>query len=80
MALVELNVMEQRYRAVMEVIEHGQTVTDVAARYGVSRQSVHTWVAASTSARRGVIPATLGEIPNPARHVAIDPPIVVHPP
>jgi transposase-like protein len=45
MALVELSLMEQRYRAVMEVIEQGRTVTEVAARYGVSRQSVHTWLA-----------------------------------
>jgi transposase InsO family protein len=27
------------------VIEQGRTVTEVAARYGVSRQSVHTWLA-----------------------------------
>ncbi|MFI6485129.1 IS481 family transposase [Nonomuraea sp. NPDC050663] len=35
--------MEQRYDAVIEVLG-GAKVTDVAARYGVSRQSVHTWV------------------------------------
>ena len=43
MALVELSVMEQRYRAVLEV-EAGCPVTEVAARNGVSRQSVHGWV------------------------------------
>lgn len=43
MALVELSVVEQRYHAVIEVLG-GAKVTDVAARYGVSRQSVHTWV------------------------------------
>jgi transposase InsO family protein len=42
--LVELSVMEQRYQAVMEVLQHGATVTDVARRYGVSRWSVHTWI------------------------------------
>ena len=42
MALVELSIMEQRYRAVIE-IENGCPVTEVAARYGVSRQTVHTW-------------------------------------
>ena len=42
LALVELSVMEQRYRAVIE-IENGCPVTEVAARYGVSRQTVHTW-------------------------------------
>lgn len=43
MALVELSVVEQRYHAVIEVLA-GAKVTDVASRYGVSRQSVHTWV------------------------------------
>lgn len=43
MALVELSVVEQRYRAVLEV-EAGSPVTEVAERYGVSRQSVHAWV------------------------------------
>lgn len=41
--LVELSVVEQRYHAVMEVAA-GVPVTEVAARYGVSRQSVHTWL------------------------------------
>ncbi|MBB6344320.1 transposase [Nonomuraea muscovyensis] len=41
MALVELSVVEQRYHAVIEVLS-GVKVTEVAARYGVSRQSVHT--------------------------------------
>jgi transposase InsO family protein len=43
LALVELSVMEQRYRAVLEA-EAGCPVTEIAARHGVSRQSVHTWV------------------------------------
>jgi transposase-like protein len=38
--LVELRVGEQRYRAVWEVLE-GASVTEVARRFGVSRQSVH---------------------------------------
>jgi transposase len=41
--LVELSIMEQRYHAVMEVMS-GAPVTEVAARYGVSRQAVHTWI------------------------------------
>ena len=41
--LVELSVMEQRYRAVLEA-EAGAPVIEVAARYGVTRQSVHAWV------------------------------------
>ena len=34
---------EQRYRAVLEVLA-GVPVTEVVDRYGVSRQSVHTWL------------------------------------
>lgn len=41
----ELSVAEQRYQAVLAVISDGETVTDVAARFGVSRQSVHAWLA-----------------------------------
>src|SRR6266568_5588394 len=41
--LWELSVSEQRYRAVLEV-GAGIPVTEVAERYGVSRQSVHTWL------------------------------------
>src|SRR3954447_23363386 len=44
MALVALSVIEQRYRAVMAVLD-GAAVTEVAAEAGVSRQSVHAWVA-----------------------------------
>ena len=39
--LVELGLVEQRYRAVLEVLEDGASVTDVARRYGVGRQAVH---------------------------------------
>jgi hypothetical protein len=41
--LMELQVGEQRYRAVWEVLE-GASVTEVARRFGVSRQSVHVWL------------------------------------
>ena len=43
----ELSVAEQRYDAVLAVIRDGQTVKDVAAAVGVSRQSLHTWLARS---------------------------------
>ena len=36
---------EQRYQAVLAVISDGETVTDVAARFGVSRKTVHGWLA-----------------------------------
>jgi transposase InsO family protein len=42
--LVEISVTEQRYQAVLDV-RAGSTVTDVAARFGVSRQAVHRWLA-----------------------------------
>ena len=42
--LVELGVVEQRYRAVLEVLEEGVPVTAVARRYGVARQTVHEWL------------------------------------
>jgi transposase-like protein len=41
--LKERSVVEQRYQAVVEVLE-GMPVVEVAERYGVSRQSVHAWV------------------------------------
>ena len=43
--LVELGVVEQRYRAVLEVLEEGASVTEVARRHGVARQTVHEWLA-----------------------------------
>jgi transposase-like protein len=42
--LVELAVVEQRYRAVMEVLDDGAAVTEVAARFGVARQTLHGWL------------------------------------
>jgi transposase InsO family protein len=43
--LVELGVVEQRYKAVCEVLD-GATVIDVARRNGVARQTVHDWLRA----------------------------------
>jgi transposase InsO family protein len=42
--LVELGLVELRYRAVLEVLNDGASVTDVARRYGVGRQTVHKWL------------------------------------
>jgi len=39
-----LGVVEQRYRAVLEVLDEGVPVTVVARRYGVARQTVHEWL------------------------------------
>jgi transposase len=41
----EMSVVEQRYEAVRAVIAEGETVTDVAARFGVSRKTMHVWLA-----------------------------------
>ena len=37
--------VEQRYKAVLAVIGDGRTVTEVAASWQVSRQTVHAWLA-----------------------------------
>jgi len=42
--LVELSVVEQRYQAVLAVIQDGWKISEVADRLGVSRQSVHAWI------------------------------------
>ena len=42
--LRELNVVEQRYQAVLEVLDD-IPVTEVAERFGVTRQMVHRWMA-----------------------------------
>jgi transposase len=41
--LRELNVVEQRYQAVLQVLDD-VPVTEVAERFGVARQIVHRWV------------------------------------
>jgi len=40
----ELSVQEQKYQAVMAVLSDGRSVSEVASRWGVSRQSVHAWL------------------------------------
>jgi transposase InsO family protein len=40
----EMSVSEQRYLAVLAVIRDGDTVTEVAARFGVSRKTLHVWL------------------------------------
>jgi len=41
----ELNVAEQRYQAVMAVIGDGLSISQVAEKVGVSRQTLHAWLA-----------------------------------
>src|SRR5688500_11074673 len=40
----ELSVAEQRYQAVLAVIEDGLQVTEAAAKAGVARQALHSWL------------------------------------
>ncbi len=42
--LVELGLVELRHGAVLEVVNEGVAVTEVARRYGVTRQTVHRWL------------------------------------
>jgi transposase InsO family protein len=42
--LSELGLVEQRYQAVLEVVCQGVSVSEVARRFGVTRQSVHRWL------------------------------------
>jgi transposase len=41
----ELSVAEQRYAAVMAVIGDGLSISQVAEKVGVSRQTLHSWLA-----------------------------------
>jgi len=41
----ELSVAEQRYQAVLAVISDGLSVSQVAEKVGVSRQTLHSWLA-----------------------------------
>jgi transposase InsO family protein len=41
---MEQSIMEQRYDAVMGVIRDGFNVTEIAEKFGVSRQTVHSWL------------------------------------
>jgi transposase InsO family protein len=75
--LVELGLVEQRYQAVLEVLRDGATVTDVARRFGVTRQSVHRWLRRHASRGLGGLadqPTTPGSCPHqmpPAVEAAI---------
>jgi transposase len=52
--LQELRVAEQRLRAVWEVLD-GASVSEVARRFKVLRQSVHTWLRRYAADRHSVI-------------------------
>src|SRR6201999_1986132 len=46
----ELTVAEQRYQAVLAVISDGLSISQVAEKVGVSRQKLHSWLAAEEAA------------------------------
>jgi len=64
--LVELSVMEQRYQAVLAVVQDGWRVVEVARRLGVSRQSVHNWIARYEREGLAALP-TVPTVRRPAR-------------
>src|SRR5438270_10515353 len=41
----EMSVTEQRYKAVLAVIGDGRTMGEVAADWGISRRTMHRWLA-----------------------------------
>lgn len=41
----ELSVAGQRYQAVLAVISDGLSISQVASKVGVSRQTLHSWLA-----------------------------------
>lgn len=43
--LTDLTVVEQRHKAVLEVVDHDAKVTDVAIRFGVDRRTLQRWIA-----------------------------------
>src|SRR5258708_37126264 len=65
--LRELNVVEQRYRAVLEVLS-GIPVIEAAERYGAARQTLHRWMARYRGGRnrRTGRPASRAEAPTVA--------------
>lgn len=54
--------MEQRYQALIAVVQDGWTVTEVARWLGVARQSVHNWIARYEA---GGLPALAGRRTGP---------------
>jgi transposase InsO family protein len=42
--ITDLSVVDQRHKAVLEVLEYGAKITDVALRYGVDRKTIYRWL------------------------------------
>ena len=65
--LRELSMVEQRYQAVREVIDTGATITEVAARFGVARSTLHLWLNRYAEGGLGALTATSSK-PNTCPH------------
>ena len=63
----ELSVTEQRYQAVLAVISDGETVSGVAATYGVHRKTVRV-KRSSAPQRRPTVTASVTDQPNRVGH------------
>jgi transposase len=59
----ELSVAEQRYQAVLAVIADGLSISQVAEKVGVSRQTLHAWLARYEAAGRRELPLCLEACP-----------------
>ena len=57
--------VEQRYQAVREVIDSGDSITEIAARYGVARSTLHLWL---NRGAEGGLSALAAKPSKPARH------------
>lgn len=42
--ITDLTVVDQRHKAVLEVLDHCAKITDVAVRYGVDRKTIYRWI------------------------------------
>jgi DNA-directed RNA polymerase specialized sigma24 family protein len=51
----ELSVTEQRYQAVLAVISDGLSIRQVADKWGVSRLTLHSWLARYEAQCTGVM-------------------------
>jgi hypothetical protein len=64
-------VAEQRYQAVLAVISDGLSVSQVAEKVGVSRQTLHTWLARAPFPPGKVEFAKLNSVSRPLRRTTV---------
>ena len=64
--------MEQRYQAVLAIVQDGWKISEVSRQLGVSRQAIHSWLVRYAQGRIGgsggpVAPTQLLPTPDPHR-------------